>query len=57
MVMYTRDPPSVERNKAGVWKRARGICRWLVHKRTIKAAIRVIALVTRIARLFDQLIR
>jgi hypothetical protein len=55
--MVIHDPPSVERSKAGVWKRACGYSRWLVHKRTIKSAIQFVTLVTRIARLLDQLIR
>lgn len=55
--MTIHDPPSDERNKAGVWKRARGICRWLVHKRTLKAAITILDIGVRLVRLFEKLNR
>ena len=55
--MTIHDPPSDERNKAGVWKWARGICRWLSHKRTLKAALMILVIVDRLVRLFERLNR
>jgi hypothetical protein len=55
--MTIHDPPSDERNKAGVWKWARGVCRRLVHKRTIKGAIMILIIVDRLVRLFEKLNR
>lgn len=51
----TTDPPSAERKSAEFWRRARGICRRLVNRRTLLSAFRFLALVVRIIEMVKRL--
>ena len=52
----TSDPPSDERKRAEFSKRARGICRNLVNRRTFMIAMRIIELVVRVAEIVSDLL-
>jgi hypothetical protein len=51
----TSDPPSDERKRAEFLRRARGICRTLVNRRTFIIAIYAIKSVVRVAEIVNDL--
>jgi hypothetical protein len=51
----TTDPPSDEQKRAEFWRRARGLFRRLVNRRTLMAGFKFILWVTWIAKALRQL--